>query len=299
MKKRNSLIELYRFLFALNVVKNHGFFPYQGSYFSPGRISVEFFFVLSGFLLLGSMDKYMSLPLKQGLPKFIIAKLKSLAIPLIVAIPCNIAYSILSDGGSINIWGCLWYVEAMLVVFIGYYLIRYFVKNKKTFNMILISIFLIAAILHIIPFFYSWGYIRAAMGISLGMLISYLPKIKLNHQKLLWIALIPIQLAVLAIFLFGNNLLIEEILDLVLYPALIYLSFQLPVQNKVFNYLGALSFGLYAFQAVTRMLRELGVTNLWTLFIIIVILSIAEDLFKRLYRKQKLKNIIGLRKVVK
>ena len=90
-----------------------------------------------------------------------------------------------------------------------------------------------------------------------------------------------------------------EILDLVLYPALIYLSFQFPVQNKVFNYLGAISFGLYAFQAVTRMLRELGVTNLWTLFIIIVVLSIVEDLFKRLYRKQKLKNIIGLREVVK
>ena len=50
-KKRNSLIEFFRFFFALNVVKNHGYFPYRTRLFSPGRISVEFFFVLSGILL--------------------------------------------------------------------------------------------------------------------------------------------------------------------------------------------------------------------------------------------------------
>ena len=57
MKKRNSLIEFYRFFFALNVVKNHGFFPEGFHYFSPGRVSVEFFFVLSGYLFVRTLDK--------------------------------------------------------------------------------------------------------------------------------------------------------------------------------------------------------------------------------------------------
>ena len=67
MKKRNSLIELYRFFFAMNVVKYHGYFPYQGRYISPGHVSVEFFFVLSGFLLRRSIDKYLNLPYWKGL----------------------------------------------------------------------------------------------------------------------------------------------------------------------------------------------------------------------------------------
>ena len=188
-EKRNSLIELYRFLFAMNVVKNHGFFPYQCPYFSPGRISVEFFFVLSGFLLLNSIDKYLSMSVKQGLPKFIFAKLKSLAISLIIAIPCNIVYSTMSGDQWINIWGYLWYVKAMFLIFIAYYLIRYFIKNRKAFVIILFVIFVSASVMHVIPYFYTWSYIRAAMGISLGMLVSYLPKIRLKKQNIIWISI--------------------------------------------------------------------------------------------------------------
>ena len=64
MKKRNALIEFYRFFFALNVVKNHGFFPEGLDYFSPGRVSVEFFFVLSGFLFVKTLDKLRDMPLQ-------------------------------------------------------------------------------------------------------------------------------------------------------------------------------------------------------------------------------------------
>ena len=70
MRKRNSLIELYRFLFALNVLKSHGFFPNTGPYFEPGRISVEFFFVLTGFLLIRLINKYMICLFGRGLESF-------------------------------------------------------------------------------------------------------------------------------------------------------------------------------------------------------------------------------------
>ena len=54
---RNSLIELYRFLFALWIVWYHGYFIIKNQYFDDGYIAVEFFFILSGFHFLKTLDK--------------------------------------------------------------------------------------------------------------------------------------------------------------------------------------------------------------------------------------------------
>ena len=53
----------------------------------------------------------------------------------------------------INIWGYLWYVKAMFLIFIAYYLIRYFIKNRKAFVIILFVIFVSASVMHVIPYF--------------------------------------------------------------------------------------------------------------------------------------------------
>ena len=290
MKKRNSLIELYRFIFAINVIKSHGFLPYNGAYLGPGRISVEFFFVLTGFLLLPSVLKYTDEPYKKGIFHFMKAKIKAILIPLLIAMPFNAFYYIITDKGYINLWGYLWYVKQMLLYFIVFFTIRYYVKDEKKFFMIVALYFILCSVLHVIPSLYETGTFRAGMGISLGVMISYLPKLNLK-KWLVWIMLIPIQILVGYFLIFGirDSLVIEEILDLLLFPTLIYLTFQVSVDNKVFNYLGSLSFGLYAFQCVTRPLVELGLTNLWILFSIIVILSVLERLFVK-YLKQKEQN---------
>ena len=64
IKTKNSLIELYRFLFALWVLYYHSFVPYKGELFGQGYLAVEFFFVLSGFFLIRSIDKYIHRPTK-------------------------------------------------------------------------------------------------------------------------------------------------------------------------------------------------------------------------------------------
>ena len=46
IKVKNSLIELFRFLFALWVLYYHSFVPYKGEMFGQGYLAVEFFFVL-------------------------------------------------------------------------------------------------------------------------------------------------------------------------------------------------------------------------------------------------------------
>lgn len=288
MKKKNDLIEFYRFLFAMNVVKNHGYFPYQGSYFGPGRISVEFFFVLSGWFLVKSANKYMHLSYWKGLFLFIKNKFIVLGVPLVVGLLFNILYEVACGvtWWKINIWGYLWYVHDMFVVLIFYYTIRKLIKSQTWFLLITTVVFVATSILHAIPQFYSWGYFRAFSAMSLGVLISFLPSIKFKKQWLLWIPLVCVQALVLRMLLFEFTFIEEELLNLVLYPSLIYLTFQLPIQNKVFGYLGALSFGLYAYQSVSRYVWALNYYNPWVFFAIIVVLTILTDLIKRMIKNK-------------
>ena len=289
MRKKNSLIELYRFLFAMNVVKNHGYFPYQGSYFGPGRISVEFFFVLSGWFLVKSIDKYINLPYWKGLWSLLKNKVLVLGIPFVVALLVNIPHKIIAGTGvwwEVN-WGYLWYVYDMFLVMIFYYTIRKFVKSKKWFLIITATVFVATATLHAFPQFFAWGDFRAFSAMSLGVLISFLPSLKLKKQWIVWIPLACVQLLVLRMLLFKFTFIEEEILDLILYPALIYLTFQMQIDNKVFNYLGALSFGLYAYQSVPRLIWLLGYENTWVFFAIIVVFTVATDLITRLIKRKR------------
>lgn len=294
MKHRNGLIELYRLFFALNVVKSHSFFPEGIPYFSPGRISVEFFFLLSGYFFVRALDRLQNLPLRQSFPRLIGTKLKPLWIPLAIALPCNLVYLFLTWEYSTGIWGYLWYVHAMLIVFIGYLLIRKWVKRDTVFFYVTLGICITATLMRFSGIFYTWGYIRAAAAISLGMLLTRLPAIGPKRKWAIWLALIPVQLACFAIVCFGWGNAewwggfrgVEAILDLVLYPALICLSLSLNVHSRICNYLGGLSFGLYAFQCPADLLRALGVSNRYLLLAVIVGATVLEDTGKRLWRRR-------------
>ena len=290
MKKKNSLIELYRFIFAMNVVKNHGYFPYRGSYFSPGRISVEFFFVLSGLFLIRTIDKYRDYPFFKGLFVLIKDKLLSLGIPLVVGLIFNIAYKFVVGVDSfadIGIWGYLWYVHDMLMAFTFYYALRRLVKSEKAFLIVTAAVFVVATVLHIMPTFWSWGYFRSFSSMSAGVLVSYLPKYKPKRRFLALIPLFVAQAWALRMLLFGFVRVEEVLLDIVVYPALIYFSFNVEVHSSVLNYLGSLSFGLYAYQCVTRFLESVGFGNEWLYFIIILTLTVVTDLIKRLNKRRK------------
>ena len=292
MRKKNSLIEFYRFLFAMNIVKNHGYFPYQGKYFSPEHISVEFFFTLSGFLLRRSIDKYLSLPYWKGLFLMLKNKLFALGIPLVVALLVNIPYQFIRGVETFwdfNFWGYLWYVYEMFVVYIFYYTLKRIVRKEKWFFIIAAVICVTFSVLHMLPRFHSWGSFRAYASMSLGVLVSYIPSIRLKKQWLLYIPLTFLWAYVLRILLFDYSLVEEEILNLLVFPGMIYLTFQLAVHNRIFNYLGALSFGLYAYQSVPRLLWILGIGNEWIYFAIILSLAVLTDGIMRIIRYQKIK----------
>lgn len=58
MQKRNSLLELFRFLFCMSVLGIHLFTEAKLNYFRAGYLGVEFFFILSGYFVGAYYGKY-------------------------------------------------------------------------------------------------------------------------------------------------------------------------------------------------------------------------------------------------
>ena len=83
---------------------------------------------------------------------------------------------------------------------------------------------------------------------------------------------------------------LELILDNILYPVLIYLSFCVKFKSGLLSYLGALGFGLYAFQCPADLFRSMGLENVWVLFGFILLATLIEDGGKRIYRYYREKN---------
>ncbi len=295
--KRNGLIDLYRFFFALVVVKNHSLFVYGGPYFGPGRVCVEFFFILSGFLFYSFLEKNKNEPLLNSLIKLFKSRALPLAIPLCIGVASNVISNFF-DGDYFNIWGYLWYVEVMLVEMTALIILRKYIKNDKAFIITIASIMMTALLLKFSGLLYSFGYVRGASSIPMGLLIAMLPRIPKKRKWLIWLLLIPTMVAcfIVVCFNLGNVewlglRLPELILDNLLYPALIYLTFCLEFECKFFSYLGALSFGLYAFQCPADLFRVLGVSDIWLLFGFILLATLFEDAAKRIYKYRRQKQI--------
>lgn len=58
MSKKNSLIELYRFVAAISILVFHVASGFENGQVTNWRLGVEFFFILSGFLLMNHCDKH-------------------------------------------------------------------------------------------------------------------------------------------------------------------------------------------------------------------------------------------------
>ncbi len=292
LKQRNSLIELYRFLFAMNVVIGHGLFPIDIPYFGPDRVSVEFFFILSGFLFCKSLEKYKEMSLLPAVKGMLISKIKPLLVPTVIGLICNAILNYITNYNPLKVFRYLWYIPAMLAAFLLYTILRVLIKNDKIFWITVGSICFTATLLRFSGYesLFFFDYIRSAIAVSLGMLIARIPKIEFKHKVVWWIALVPVATAIFYIVFnklatvawFGGFMGIEAILNLILYPTLIYITFNIDFHFAIFDYLGGLSFGIYAFQCPARLVANIYVDNRWIPFVLIFILAIGEDTIKRI-----------------
>lgn len=173
MKNRNYEIDFWKFIFSICIVIYHAWqFQYPGEtiIFRYGNLLVDFFFVVSGFLMvLKIYNKKKPLNIGKDTWNFIIYKLKPIykyillafifgLVLKIIFLPHNIFYysNSIFEVLQIQMWGILntnqlyqtvnsaaWYISAMLFVFLIIYPLA--VKYKKTFTTLIapISIFVL------------------------------------------------------------------------------------------------------------------------------------------------------------
>ena len=284
IKKKNSLIEIYRFFFAMNVLICHGYFPIELNHFGPDRISVEFFFVLSGFLFYHLLPKIREQKVHQAILFVLKTKLNPLLVPTVIGMICNLILNIITDyRPKIEVFRYLWYIPAMLAILVVYAILRVLLKSDKVFWSVVAALFVIATLLRFSgnDTLFFFDYIRSTSAVSLGILVATVPTWKVRHRWVLWLSLTAVVASVFCIIfwrLAAENRAYEALLDLLLYPLLIYLTFHVDFHFAPFHVLGALSFGIYAFQCPARLVRALGVTNPWIPFGLIFLLAIADFL---------------------
>lgn len=222
---RNGLLELYRFLFALWVVYYHGFFITKGAYFNHGYISVEFFFILSGFFLISSFKKLDAIPTHTALFKLIWSRIKSLGVAFPISLIFVVWYMFLD--GEISFFGYMWYISIGIMLS---YIPKYTLKIKK-FNL---------------------NYIIVAINFAIIFYLAYLPK---------------------------ANLISEYSLVFLLLPALIYFTSTVTVNSGILNFLGSMSFGLYAYQCILRVFELYITTEKWVMFCILLTITLIDSIF--------------------
>lgn len=276
--QRNGLIELYRFLFALWVVYYHSFFVVKTNQFNHGYIAVEFFFILSGFYLLRSIDKFINQPFWSGLGKFCWSRLKTIMLPFAVGCVFAIWFMILDK--EITMLGYLWYVPFMFIAFAVIYLCRKLVKNQTWFIVVLAGFVAVSYLVLYLPLLKGWGFFRGLGGVSLGVLVSLVPKCELKLKKFNFNWLIAGAIFLTILFLAyqdKTNLISEYFLVLLLIPALIYFSNTLSLHSKVLNFLGSIAFGLYAYQCILRVIDWYVPLEKYYMFIILVAFTLAGE----------------------
>lgn len=284
--KRNSFLELYRFLFAMWVVWYHGFFLFKNEYFDDGYLAVEFFFLLSGFYYLKTLDKHKQSPFFVGLNKMVWSKIKPLGIAFAVGIVFVVWQRILE--GKPVLMGYLWYVPIMLLSFVLIYILHRLMKSKTSFIIVLAAIALGCYLILYIPISEKLGVARGIGAVSLGVLLSYIPKVNLNINKinLNWIIIsLVFAVVIFLAYIPKDGWMFEHLLIFIFMPALIYFTSTVHLNCKVLNYLGSLSFPIYAFQCVLRVIRmTCSIPQFWY-FIILAGLVTVNQLISLFIRK--------------
>lgn len=279
---RNSILEILRLCASLWVMYYHGFSLINRSeMFRNGRIAVDFFFILSGFYIIKSFIKEYDKTYLEGIKNLIYKRVGPISFTFgICFIFQLISYIQFYEGFFENsIWGYLWYIPHMLIVFMIYFTLYKIAKNRKVFNAITGILSVICYVL-ILTYTTDYGIFRGIAGIGAGILLSQIPKCECKWFK-------NILSPILTILSFGSILIIsiihpsiiiqDSICLIVLFPTVIYFSSQIQFSNKIINSICSISLGLYMYQTVASLLEEnLIIVEGNILFLIVLILAIID-----------------------
>ncbi len=291
---RNSVLEILRFCASLWVMYYHGLSLITRSQaFSNGRIAVDFFFLLSGFFFLASYKKENDKTTFKGLLSFIWKRFKPLSITFGICMIFSIIHYVQFFEGfwSTSIWGYLWYVPHLMAVFGIYFLLRRLIKNDKAFY-IITAITTVVCYVLTLTYISDYGIVRGLAGVGFGILLSLIPKLKFKHSQLF--AIITTICLFATITLIAIFYPVKEFEDpiclLVLFPSIIYFASNIEFSNKIINLICSASFGLYAYQTVTRVFESNNIITIgWQMSLIVFALASVDIAIKQLVKHLKYK----------
>lgn len=308
-KKRNGLLDLYRIFFCFWVLYYHHFFFFENTekIYREANLAVEFFFILSGIFLLNSIKRADGLPFWKGCAKLMWGRLKPLACTLAVVFCFNLIGIIVlasKDGFDFQVHvGTVFYLWFLPFMFFGVfmmYVLYRLIKNKYAY-FILLAIFVVAgyAVQFGLEFSGEWtdqlplSIARSLGGVSLGVLVSLVPVIKLRWKK------INFHYLFLIVSLVGIVWMTREPRNawarggiIILFALLIYFTLGTNLSGRVFDFIGAMSMRMYIYMAILCMLLLFGITYHRTLFFIDLILALTDMflfgfLLKKLIKRNK------------
>lgn len=285
---RNSFVELYRFLFAMWVVWYHGYFAFSNQFLDGGYMAVEFFFLLSGYHFLKTMNNHNHQPFFVGIAHILWNKVCKLGLPFAIGLVFVFWQRLLEQKPVLL--GYLWYVPIMYLAFVVVYTLRRLLKKDLLFALSLVMVVVASYLILYLPIAEKLGVVRGLGAVSFGVLISMLPKIRLSIANLYLNPLVTSIVFALVVFLAWmpkRSPVNEYFLVLLLIPMLIYFTFTLSLNCKFFNFLGKISFAIYCYQCVLRVLKAyFPLEQIW-LFAILVALVAVDTLIALAIKRAK------------
>ncbi len=225
-EERNYYIDFLRFVFSVIIVFYHSWIfasSWGECYFNRGFYAVDFYFIVTGFLLLSSLEKMWQKKQTDSLEvlnlKFIARKIKPLVpnILLVFVIGYFLNYrrssflltnlfsdktvtealfaGVLGKGMAIN--SACWYISVMIVVLFFLFPVVYRYQKKYNYYLCPLIIFLTLGVVNYhqininnplaTTYLFANGFYKGVLFINLGILsyelCSYLKKLELSKQK--------------------------------------------------------------------------------------------------------------------
>ena len=295
--KRNGLLEIYRFILCFWPMYHHGFFFFERDYgkFTVAELTVDCFFVLSGFFLMRAMQREKDSPVFKGLLNIMFGRVKPMALTMCFIAAFNLVCILLFIRADyldvlFNLFKYWWFV-LYLVIGIGLlYLVYRLVKSEKRFIVFLVILTAAMATLQYLVvekdmFINELVFVARTLAcVPVGILISYIPAYKPKKFNI-GIPIVAFLIPLMLYIAYIEKTFMMRILMIAMFCALIYFSCSINVGGPVFDLIGKLSVRMYLYMAFVTMLEILGLTHHRILFVIDVALA-SMDLIVDYYRQK-------------
>jgi peptidoglycan/LPS O-acetylase OafA/YrhL len=304
---KNGLVELFRFLISIWVAYFHGFFPILSDKFNGVNTSVDFFFVISGFFFMKSMEKYKETPILKVIPHIFWDRTKRFIVPLIIAalsiLYCNIMFKFEFNGFN---WpfSFLWFFAAQFVFLSLFYVLIRKAKGKLVLNIccgIVVCVFMSMCLV------LTRELDRPARGpamVAIGILLSQIPRLEIKgkdskkaERLTLLVNAIGCALSFAAFlylaYLPGYEIWKLHLLGCLVGPALLYFAVALPVRSRFLNFLGECSVFVYLAQCPILLHHYHVSRDTKDQFPLFCVCIIAMFLLNRLVNRKKAANKIS------